>query len=141
MIGNFPETADLAAALESFAQAHRSYKERVANKHGLHPTDLAAASALLREPRTPRQLEQILELTSGSITPLIDRLEKDGYAVRVPSQTDRRSVTVTLTRSGRTLARTTARDFARLVTDSDARGQVNAEQLRTVAAALIAAAR
>lgn len=43
---------------------------------------------------TPGQLADRLALTSGAITALIDRLERLGWAERVPHPTDRRSVIV-----------------------------------------------
>ena len=45
-------------------------------------------------PLTPRELGQRVNLSSGAITPLIDRLEARGFAQRKPHPSDRRSVLV-----------------------------------------------
>ncbi|MGZ3297456.1 MAG: MarR family transcriptional regulator [Asticcacaulis sp.] len=43
---------------------------------------------------TPGQLAQATGLTTGAITGIVDRLEKAGYARRVPNPDDRRSVLI-----------------------------------------------
>lgn len=45
-------------------------------------------------PLTPRELGQRVNLSSGAITPLVDRLEARGFARRKPHPSDRRSVLV-----------------------------------------------
>ena len=45
-------------------------------------------------PLTPRELGQRVKLSSGAITPLIDRLEARGFVERKPHPSDRRSVLV-----------------------------------------------
>lgn len=45
-------------------------------------------------PLTPRELGQRVNLSSGAITPLIDRLEARGFVERRPHPSDRRSVLV-----------------------------------------------
>jgi DNA-binding MarR family transcriptional regulator len=50
----------------------------------------------------PGQLGERLGLTSASITALIGRLERVGYAHRLRHPTDRRSILVELTPAGRT---------------------------------------
>lgn len=73
--------------------------------HGLH---LAAAQALAvlegaGEPLTPIEINAHLHLTSGSVTTLLDRLEKRALVVRNPHPTDRRKVLVSITDAGRAL--------------------------------------
>jgi DNA-binding MarR family transcriptional regulator len=48
------------------------------------------------------QLGERLGLTTGAVTPLIDRLERVGYAQRLRHPRDRRGVLVELTPAGRT---------------------------------------
>ncbi|WP_261810980.1 MarR family winged helix-turn-helix transcriptional regulator [Levilactobacillus humaensis] len=48
-------------------------------------------------PLTVHQLGERLELDSGTLTPLLKRLEKQGWVSRVRSQTDERQVLIHLT--------------------------------------------
>lgn len=50
---------------------------------------------------SPGELSERLMVTSGTMTTRIDRLEKREFVVREPSEHDRRSVVVSLTRDGR----------------------------------------
>jgi MarR family transcriptional regulator, lower aerobic nicotinate degradation pathway regulator len=53
--------------------------------------------------RTPtmNELARLMELDKSSITGLVERAERRGLVMRVPSATDRRSVLVSLTAGGR----------------------------------------
>ena len=51
-------------------------------------------------PRTPSELADRLQITTASVTELVDRLERGGLVSRLPHPTDRRKVLVTLTRDG-----------------------------------------
>ena len=82
---------------------------RLCDKLGVNRT--VARYALLRilyfSPE--RRLTQVdvaneMKVTSPNITFLVDALEKDHLVQRVPSQTDRRTVYVELTETGRVLA-------------------------------------
>jgi MarR family transcriptional regulator, lower aerobic nicotinate degradation pathway regulator len=55
-----------------------------------------------REPAM-HELAKLLDLDKSSITGLVDRAERRGLVKRTPSATDRRAVTVSLTRAGRSL--------------------------------------
>lgn len=67
----------------------------------LNPTDLRVLIYLLREDSvSPKDLATRLEHTTGSITALVDRLEKTGHLERRPHPTDRRSQTLHLTEKG-----------------------------------------
>jgi DNA-binding MarR family transcriptional regulator len=69
----------------------------------LRTTELMALGYLRdRGPLRAGQLGERLGLTTGSITALIDRLERVGYAHRLRHPTDRRIVLVELTAAGRT---------------------------------------
>lgn len=48
-------------------------------------------------PRTPSDLARLTGLTTGTITGVINRLERDGYVQRKRAPTDRRKVIVVLT--------------------------------------------
>jgi DNA-binding MarR family transcriptional regulator len=53
----------------------------------------------------------LLGYNTSSMTALVDRLERDGIAIRVPHPTDRRRLTVRLTDEGRAAVRSTGRWF------------------------------
>lgn len=48
-------------------------------------------------------LAEKMDFTSGAVTGMCDRLEKQGYAHRIRSQTDRRTVLLTITPKGKKL--------------------------------------
>jgi DNA-binding MarR family transcriptional regulator len=51
------------------------------------------------------ELSRLLLVTSGNLTGIVDRLEARGLVRRVPDQTDRRVVRVSLTSKGRAMSR------------------------------------
>ena len=77
-----------------------------AGLHGLNPTDLQALIAvmdaeLLGDPITPGRLGEQLNLSSGSVTALIDRLERAGHIRRDRDTADRRKVLLHYADQGR----------------------------------------
>ncbi|MEU8185176.1 MarR family transcriptional regulator [Micromonospora sp. NPDC049044] len=80
-----------------------------ANLHGLNPTDLQALIAvmdaeLVGAPITPGRLGEQLNLSSGSVTALIDRLERAGHIRRDRDTADRRKVLLHYADQGAALA-------------------------------------
>lgn len=69
----------------------------IAEHLGVHRNDLRALNLLEEGPLSPRIIADRVGLTSGSVTALIDRLEKAGFVERRPSKTDRRSIEVGIT--------------------------------------------
>ena len=70
-----------------------------AGQHRLHPTDMRALVAIMDAARrghtmTPGRLGEELNLTSPSITALLDRLERQGHLRRIRDQHDRRRITL-----------------------------------------------
>lgn len=77
------------------------YNHAVAQKLGLGGSDSQFLSLLGQHgPLTPGRLAELSGLTTGSVTGVIDRLERDGYASRERDATDRRKVLVTLVPEG-----------------------------------------
>jgi len=75
-------------------------------RYNLKPGQFQALTALRRVyPRTltPSELNHGTLLTSGAMTPLIDRLEEKGLVRRLADPDDRRGVRVELTRAGKKL--------------------------------------
>lgn len=64
----------------------------------LHPTDFACLGLLARSPAplSPKDIILQLDLSSGSVTALLDRLESAGYITRMANPEDRRSLLVVL---------------------------------------------
>lgn len=80
------ELRSLSAAVELFSQA-------VADYMGINATDLQCLNLIhdMGEP-TAGELAAKTGLSSGSITGVVDRLERAGYVRRQPDKTDRRKV-------------------------------------------------
>ena len=75
--------------------------QAVADNLGLNITDHKCVSIISRfGPMTAGKLAEMTGLTTGAITGVIDRLEKAGYAKRVPQPDDRRSILIELTQEG-----------------------------------------
>jgi DNA-binding MarR family transcriptional regulator len=73
------------------------FHQAAAAKCGLGITDLKTISTLQQEgPMTAGQLGRRLNLTTGAITNVIDRLEQRNFVKRVPDAADRRKVIVTI---------------------------------------------
>ncbi|MEY2472213.1 MAG: hypothetical protein QOK28_1542 [Actinomycetota bacterium] len=78
----------------------------VARRLGVTRTELDAVEELSqRLGVTPGELGERLSLTSGSVTALLDRLERLGWANRERHPDDRRKVVVRLTKAGHQIAK------------------------------------
>ena len=62
--------------------------------------DVMAALWRRRDGVTMSELSRMLLVSNGNATAVVDRLEKDGFVRRRPSETDRRTVFVALTDDG-----------------------------------------
>jgi DNA-binding MarR family transcriptional regulator len=84
--------------------AHKRQFPNIASQFGLYP---GAMNALLflepGEPKPMGALAEAWQCDASNVTWLIDRLEEQGLAERVPHATDRRVRTVALTRKGQKL--------------------------------------
>ncbi|MEH1168802.1 MarR family transcriptional regulator [Micromonospora sp. CPCC 205539] len=101
--------ADIATNLRRYAVDAQQVGHAFANLHGLNPTDLHALIAvmdaeLLGDPITPGRLGEQLTLSSGSVTALIDRLERAGHIRRDRDTVDRRKVLLHYADQGAALA-------------------------------------
>ncbi|HSA99446.1 MAG TPA: MarR family transcriptional regulator [Anaerolineales bacterium] len=96
------------------------FQQLAAAQYGLGITDMKTLSILLREgPMTAGEIGNRLNLTSGSVTTLIDRLERQDLVKRQPHAKDRRKVIVTANQeklaSGDNVYRSMGEAFARLL--------------------------
>ncbi len=86
------------------ANAVAAHARRHIEGLGLGASDFAVLEALYHKGSLPvSAIGRKVLLTSGSITPAVDRLERQGLVQRVPDPVDRRVRVVHLTRSGRRL--------------------------------------
>jgi DNA-binding MarR family transcriptional regulator len=87
----------LNRAVRLFIAGSGLFSQRVAEKLGLHPTDMQFLNLLdLLGPVTPGMLAQCSGLSTGGVTVVLDRLEKAGYVRREANPHDRRSILVAL---------------------------------------------
>lgn len=89
------------------SKAYRSVSDQVAadiRGKGLNTTDFGVLELLYHQGDQPLQKigDKIL-LASGSITYVVDKLQKKGYIKRVPSESDRRITYASITEKGESL--------------------------------------
>ena len=85
--------------------------EHRAAEHGLSIIQARLLGVLRDRTPTMNELARILGLDKSSVTGLVDRAERRGLVMRVPSTTDRRAVLVSLTDDGRALVSQAAACF------------------------------
>jgi DNA-binding MarR family transcriptional regulator len=145
----------LGDEIRAHQAAVNALDEAAAANLGINRTDLRCIDALIQSgPTTPGQLAGRLGLTTGSVTALLDRLQRLGYLTRTPDPTDRRRILVDATAEATAkaaavygpLAEEGAKDIARysvteleLLIDYLRRGRAlqdkHAERVRTTPAA------
>ncbi|HTU79900.1 MAG TPA: MarR family transcriptional regulator [Solirubrobacteraceae bacterium] len=97
--------AELVDEVRRSQNATDRFDQAVADALGVNRTDMRCMDVLEREgPVTAGRLAEASGLTSGAITSVLDRLERAGYARRVPDPSDRRRVLVEITPHARELA-------------------------------------
>ncbi|MBC2877525.1 MULTISPECIES: MarR family winged helix-turn-helix transcriptional regulator [Streptomyces] len=98
-----PERAELLARIEAESRGHYAvwtlFNQALADRLGLHPTDLQCLGVLAEQdhPLCTGEIARLTGLTPGSATRLVDRLVKSGLADRHTDPTDRRRALVSLT--------------------------------------------
>ncbi|MBB2985597.1 MarR family winged helix-turn-helix transcriptional regulator [Terracoccus luteus] len=91
----------LAALRHTLVGSNRMHGS-LAAELGINPTGLSALNHLAEMPGlTPKQLSELLGITTGSTTGATDALWKAGFLTREPHPEDRRSVVLHLTPAGR----------------------------------------
>ncbi len=80
---------------QEFSTENALFHQAAAASYGLSITDMKTLSALLLEgPMTAGQVAKRLSLTTGAVTSVIDRLERQDLVRRLPDAHDRRKVIV-----------------------------------------------
>lgn len=95
------QTDNLTQALIEFYEKFSSWEQGVVRETGLtlpqmHTLEILGAFGNLRM----KELAQKMGITTGALTVLVDRLERQGLVTRKPHETDRRSIRVGLTEAG-----------------------------------------
>jgi len=97
-----PTIRSASLALERLVLGWDRYREAVADELGVGTTEIAALGFLYHDgPHTPSEIGHLLNLTSGSVTALLDRLEGAAFVTRSQNPDDRRSLLATATPAGR----------------------------------------
>ncbi|MEV6501443.1 MarR family winged helix-turn-helix transcriptional regulator [Streptomyces prunicolor] len=90
--------ARLGAAVQAYQSAVDDFDRELARLMGVNETDLRCLEILFAvEETTPRELSRQLGLTTGSVTTMLDRLEKLAYLTRTPHPDDRRKTLIRVT--------------------------------------------
>ncbi len=99
-VGLPPIAADVGEAVRAYQGAVDDFDREVARLLGVNETDLRCLEILLQDKpeAAPGFLAARLGLTSGAVTPMLDRLERASYIERSPHPTDRRKTIVRATR-------------------------------------------
>ena len=94
-------TARLSRSVRQSIASAILFNQTVADDVGINLRDLQVLHLLqLHGPSTPRDLARWACVTTGGMTVVLDRLEKDGYARRQANPADRRSCIVHLIPEG-----------------------------------------
>jgi DNA-binding MarR family transcriptional regulator len=99
-----PARQELALLLRRLTVELDAVGQRFAGLHGLGRTDVRALVAVMDAARrgealTAGRLGAAVELSSASVTALVDRMERAGYLRRVRDTADRRRVTLEMSDS------------------------------------------
>lgn len=94
-------TSSLLTAFQSLRFQNARAISRIADDLGITPTDFRAVVYITSNAdATPKVLSDYLDLTTGAMTSLLDRLEAAGLVRRQPNPRDRRSVILVSTPAG-----------------------------------------
>lgn len=97
-----PTIREVSLALRRLVLGWDRFRESIADQLQVGTTEVLALAYLYDEAQlTPRDLSERLGLTSGSVTALLDRLERAGFVSRSQNPDDRRSLFATPTPAGR----------------------------------------
>jgi len=85
----------LVNAIRALQAALEQHDSAVSEARSLGRSDWRCLTWLVEDgPRSPTAIQRRLGLTSGSVTALLDRLEKRGFVARRPDPRDRRALSI-----------------------------------------------
>ena len=91
--------------LRRFVQADELYSKKLQKEYSISQGQLSCLLALYRYgPASLSKLAERILVKPGTVTGIIDRLEAKGLAARNRNSTDRRVITIELTKAGRAFA-------------------------------------
>jgi MarR family transcriptional regulator, lower aerobic nicotinate degradation pathway regulator len=105
------EQLSLVDGLAQLSFVVQGMLERRAAEHDLSIIQTRLLGVLRDRRPTMNELARLLGLDKSSISGLVDRAERRGLVMRIPSTTDRRAVLVSLTDDGRSLVSEAAARF------------------------------
>lgn len=92
---------DLSQMIIEFYDKISSWEHEVVKKSGLSPAQMHAIEIVgHHEKLRMKELAEKMGITTGTLTVMVDRLEKNGLVARQPHPTDRRSYVIVLTDLG-----------------------------------------
>jgi DNA-binding MarR family transcriptional regulator len=95
------EHSGFTRAVRDLVLAGERFRARAGRRRGLSPTSVTVMTTLLLDgARGPSELAGLLDITTASVTELIDRLEGLGFVLRRPHPGDRRRLLIELTDRG-----------------------------------------
>jgi DNA-binding MarR family transcriptional regulator len=101
------ETARLSHQLVELYEKLSSWEQDVVKSSGLSTAQMHAIEIVGHETRGAslrmKELAKKMGVTTGTLTVMVDRLERQGLLKRTPHETDRRSSLITLTEKGQAL--------------------------------------
>jgi DNA-binding MarR family transcriptional regulator len=119
----------LCFAIYSAAHAfNRTYKPLLAPYGLTYPQYLVLLSLWQDDGKTVTTLGEALHLDSGTLSPLLKRLEASGYVERSRDRSDERQVLITLTQKGKDMKRE-AHGILRRIGEAADRGAKELQQL------------
>ena len=98
-------TKEIVFSIRRLMQAGELYTKELNKNHNISAAQLNCILALYDNgPLSPSQIAKYIMVNSSTVTGIIDRLEKKDLAKRLRISSDRRIITIELTKAGKTLA-------------------------------------
>jgi DNA-binding MarR family transcriptional regulator len=94
-----PGALELGELVRGYQAAVDDFDREIARLMGVNETDMRCLEILLQDlpDAAPSELAARLSLTSGSVTTMLDRLERSGLITRSPHPSDRRKAIIRAT--------------------------------------------
>ncbi|NLA74185.1 MAG: MarR family transcriptional regulator [Deltaproteobacteria bacterium] len=98
-------TKEIIYSIRRLMQAGELYSKELDKVHKISSAQLNCLLTLQENgPLSPSQIAKLMMVNSSTITGIIDRLEHKGLVKRMRISTDRRVITIELTKNGKDLA-------------------------------------
>jgi DNA-binding MarR family transcriptional regulator len=99
------QTRQIIFSIRRLIQASELYSKELNKKYQISAAQLNCILTLYEYgPLPPSKIAQHMMVKSSTVTGVVDRLEKKGFAERMRNSTDRRMITIQLTEAGKKLA-------------------------------------